>query len=242
MIAIFMIIFGSSFYSYTQVPSTMDTARELLRAGSATAGTIVTAQSQSAGRGRQGKPWHSATGSLHLTAIGSPVAPTLRWQIPLMTALAVAQCIANVANLAPNTPIYIRFPNDLYLNHKKCGGILIEFEKDTPLIGIGLNLTHTPPEMTHIATHLPDLPLPTVQTELCSTLTTVWNAWAGGDFAALLNQWHTFLGPYERLFTLPDGSQTLARVTQVTPEGMVFLETAEGTAQIFHIAALSLAL
>jgi BirA family transcriptional regulator, biotin operon repressor / biotin---[acetyl-CoA-carboxylase] ligase len=220
----------------------MDTARDLLNAESATAGTIVTAESQSAGRGRQGKRWHGATGSLHLTAIGSPVEPSIRWQIPLITALAVMQCIENTANLTPNTSLCIRFPNDLYFNHKKCGGILIEFEKDTPLIGIGLNLKQTPSEMTHIATHLPNLSLPTVQQELCNTLTTVWNAWIEGDFAALLEQWHTRLGPYERLFTLPDGSELLARVTEVSPSGMVMLEDTDGKTRLFHIATLNLAL
>jgi BirA family transcriptional regulator, biotin operon repressor / biotin---[acetyl-CoA-carboxylase] ligase len=243
-----MIVFGSSLHAYTQVPSTMDTAREQLRAGAATSGTVITTQTQSAGRGRQGKQWHSAVGNLHLTAIAAPVEPAIRWQISLITALAVTQCIQNIA---PERAINIRFPNDIYCNQKKCGGILVEFEGDTPLIGIGINLIPVPPKIENIATHLADLSLLSVQESLFTSLTQVWHIWHTkhtkhtsqqypDGFATLLLEWHANLGNYERLFTLPSGEQLLARVAKVTPEGLVTLEEATGAIRTIHIAALSL--
>jgi len=50
----------------------------------------------------------------------------------------------------------LKWPNDLYLNHKKCAGILVEKVKDKLLIGIGLNLSTTdfPPEIESKATSL----------------------------------------------------------------------------------------
>jgi BirA family transcriptional regulator, biotin operon repressor / biotin---[acetyl-CoA-carboxylase] ligase len=215
----------------------MDTARALLAAG-ATPGTVVTAQTQSAGRGRQGKHWHSGVGNLHLTAIGTPVAPSVRWQLPLLTALAMVQCVKATA---PDAPLKIRFPNDLYLDNKKCGGVLIEFERETPLIGIGINLIPVAPEIATIATHLP-LPLPLVQENLLSTLTTCWHLWETDGFAALLPPWHEHLGDYERLFHLPDGTAMLARVMGVDSDSNVTLEDSQNTRHTLPIAALSLGL
>jgi len=52
-----------SFYHYAQTDSTMNRARELAQRG-IDGGSVVVAESQSAGRGRAGRPWESQTGGL----------------------------------------------------------------------------------------------------------------------------------------------------------------------------------
>src|SRR5260370_7863986 len=83
--------------------------------------------------------------------------------LSLATALAVQTAIATVTRLAPD----IRWPNDLLIGTRKCGGILVETsavasQPDTPamlryaVVGVGINLNQEsfPPELQALATSL----------------------------------------------------------------------------------------
>src|ERR1039458_6022601 len=86
------------------------------------------ADEQTAGRGRGGHTWHSAPGDgLYMTALTSPPVPlksTLR--LSLRTAIAVQSAIASTFGFQIRDQIDIRWPNDLLLNGRKCGGVLID--------------------------------------------------------------------------------------------------------------------
>ncbi len=131
----------------------------------ATDGTVLIADEQTAGRGRGGHTWHSAAGDgLYLSAILQPqmeLAEAL-W-ISLATGLAVQRAIAETVGIEPD----IRWPNDLLLPTRKCGGILVETASshvigNSParlryaVIGIGINVNHPsfPPELEALATSL----------------------------------------------------------------------------------------
>ncbi len=133
--------------------------------GKAPDGIVLIADEQTAGRGRGGHTWHSAPGDgLYLSAIVQPrinLAEAL-W-ISLATGLAAQRAIAEVAGLRPD----IRWPNDLLLPSRKCGGILVETASNVPIggdpatlrhavIGIGINVNHEAfsPELSHRATSL----------------------------------------------------------------------------------------
>jgi BirA family biotin operon repressor/biotin-[acetyl-CoA-carboxylase] ligase len=127
------------------------------------------ADRQIAGRGRGAHTWHSPTDAgLYMTAL---VAPNIPMQSALALSLRVA--IAAQTGIVQTTPfarpgqIDIRWPNDLILNGKKCGGILIDTASNPAsatqpatlryaVIGIGINVNHTafPPELDSIATSL----------------------------------------------------------------------------------------
>ena len=239
-----MLTFGSPLYAYTQVSSTMDTARDLLKSG-APPGTAVITQTQSAGRGRQGRIWHSAPGNLHLTVIGAPVLTELRWQISLIVGLAAIKSLEkSFSDLSPISPISLRFPNDLYKNQKKWGGILVEFEQEIPLIGIGMNFIPVHTEIEKIATHLEISPLSlnSIQENLFLSLSQVWEHWQTNGIESLLPDWHARLGKYERLFTLPSKSNLLASVLEVKPDGTVILQDSDSTLYKEPIAHLNLSL
>jgi len=83
--------------------------------------------------------------------------------LSLATALAVQAAIATVTSLAPD----IRWPNDLLIGTRKCGGILVETsavasQPDTPamlryvVVGVGINVNHEvfPAELETLATSL----------------------------------------------------------------------------------------
>lgn len=120
--------------------STMDIAHELARDGAA-AGTIVIADTQTAGRGRSGSKWVSERGEgIWLTLIERPDPSALD-----VLSIRVGLGAARALDLFAEEPIRIKWPNDLFSDGKKLGGILIEARwRNTDLewvaIGVGVNV------------------------------------------------------------------------------------------------------
>jgi BirA family biotin operon repressor/biotin-[acetyl-CoA-carboxylase] ligase len=177
-------IAGTEFAGYvlhlTTVGSTNDLALQAAQAG-ARHGVWI-ADEQTAGRGRGGHAWYSSAGTpeapagLYMTALVSPPVPMQSaLRMSLRAAMAVQAAIVSVAGFKRPEEIDIRWPNDLILHAKKCGGILIETaakpaQAEGPAmlrhaaIGIGVNCNHSalPPELDPIATSLcRELPDPT---------------------------------------------------------------------------------
>jgi BirA family biotin operon repressor/biotin-[acetyl-CoA-carboxylase] ligase len=126
--------------------STNRRARELAAAG-APHGTLVTADEQSAGRGRQGRAWVSSPGdALLMSLVVRRVDPIL----PLAAAVAVAETIGGDAR--------IKWPNDVWIDGRKVSGILLEGrpQEGWTVLGIGLNVRtrEFPEELAEIATSL----------------------------------------------------------------------------------------
>ncbi len=161
-------IAGTSFAAEPQyfqsVGSTNHLALEAAQAG-APHGSIWIADEQTAGRGRGGHQWHSTAGDgLYVSILMRPqVLLTQGLWLSLATGLAVQSAIASITSLSPD----IRWPNDLLLHGKKCGGILVETSAFAPqtgtpaklryaVIGIGINVNHEnfPLELQSLATSL----------------------------------------------------------------------------------------
>jgi BirA family transcriptional regulator, biotin operon repressor / biotin---[acetyl-CoA-carboxylase] ligase len=109
---------------------------------------VCCAETQTAGRGRQGRQWISPPGenlyfSMRLM-INQPI--TQLGSLSLVIGLA---CIAAIEKLIPTLDLQIKWPNDLMAIEKKLGGILIEILEATSyqtnlIIGIGINVNQTP--------------------------------------------------------------------------------------------------
>ncbi|HEY3803482.1 MAG TPA: biotin--[acetyl-CoA-carboxylase] ligase [Kofleriaceae bacterium] len=124
--------------------STNDEAAALARAGAAH-GTIVIAERQTRGRGRDGRTWLSPAGGLYMSAVLRP-ALALAEVPPLTLAIGVGACEAAREHGADAR---LKWPNDLYAGGKKLGGILVEAQSqssrlDSVVAGIGVNLATTP--------------------------------------------------------------------------------------------------
>ncbi len=124
---------------------------------------VWVADKQTAGRGRGGHQWHSAPSEgLYVSALVTPpLAMMTALQLSLAAGLAARAAIKKVTGLK----IDLRWPNDLMLNGKKCGGILVETavsnaDGDAKLryavIGVGINLNHRqfPAGLEQLATSL----------------------------------------------------------------------------------------
>jgi BirA family transcriptional regulator, biotin operon repressor / biotin---[acetyl-CoA-carboxylase] ligase len=110
--------------------STNERARALAAAG-APHGTIVTADEQSAGRGRQGRTWSAPPKSAVLMSV---VLRDLRETLPLAAAVAVCDALPVEAR--------IKWPNDVWIDGRKVAGILVEGrpQEGWAVLGIGLNV------------------------------------------------------------------------------------------------------
>ncbi|MEA2450686.1 MAG: BirA family transcriptional regulator [Thermoleophilaceae bacterium] len=166
--------------------STNARARELAAAG-APHGTLVTADAQTAGRGRQGRTWVAAPGdALLMSLVVRDLSPIL----PLAAAVAIAEA---AEALAPGADVAIKWPNDVWLERRKLSGILVEGRPQDgwAVLGIGLNVRtrEFPAELRAIATSLAlagaDVSTGEALAELLGTL----ERWLAADPAQVLAAW-----------------------------------------------------
>ena len=132
---------------FQEVDSTNNEAKRMLEAGPVEDGTLLIANAQTAGRGRQGHSFYSpADTGLYLTLIRTDPAvlhPTTLSKLTLAAAVATAEAIEESVGVGPK----IKWVNDLYYMDKKVSGILTEshgWTEDRPeavIIGIGVNCT-----------------------------------------------------------------------------------------------------
>ncbi|HSE93062.1 MAG TPA: biotin--[acetyl-CoA-carboxylase] ligase, partial [Methylomirabilota bacterium] len=105
------------------VVSTQDVAFDLAARGAADR-TVVLADHQTAGRGRQGRTWHDAPGaSLLVSILVRPAldARSLPW-LSYVAAIAVAEALQEATGLAPR----LKWPNDVLVDDRKVAGILLQ--------------------------------------------------------------------------------------------------------------------
>lgn len=113
-----------------ETSSTNDRARELAQRG-VPHGTLVTADAQSAGRGRQGREWTAPPGRALLCSV---VLRNPSRLLPLAAGVAVAELVGPEAS--------VKWPNDVLVGGRKVAGILVEGrpQERWAVLGIGLNV------------------------------------------------------------------------------------------------------
>ena len=146
-------LFASNFLFYESLDSTNSKAKDLALQG-APEGTLVLAEQQSAGRGRMGgRPWLSPgyVNLLFSLLLRPPVKAEQVFVLTMVFALAARDAVEDTSSISPS----IKWPNDLYFNGKKLGGILTEFSvKNTitqwVVLGLGLNVNWSPEESSSV--------------------------------------------------------------------------------------------
>lgn len=136
---------GDSFIELESVDSTNNYAMALAAAGKAGHGTLVFAHDQWAGKGQRGRSWDSTPGeNIILSAVLEPlaVAPSAAFGLSMAAAMA---CYDLFSAHAGTDPTAVKWPNDLYWNDRKAGGILIENQLQGDrwlyaIVGIGINI------------------------------------------------------------------------------------------------------
>ena len=151
---------GGSFIWLESVGSTNDHAIALAKDG-APGGTVVAAETQTAGRGRLGRKWVSPAGlNLYFSVILRPELSAS--DVPLITLMCAVEA-ASALKAATGAEVKLKWPNDLLLDGRKLGGILVEShmrgaQVEFVVAGLGININSRqedfPVEVRDIATSL----------------------------------------------------------------------------------------
>ncbi|NOZ69516.1 MAG: biotin--[acetyl-CoA-carboxylase] ligase [Deferribacteres bacterium] len=140
-------IIGREIIFHETTTSTNDAAFQAGRLRHDPEGIVVVADSQTAGRGRFGRRWESPPGvNLYFTVLLRP--PLQPREAPLVT-LAAGTAAASAIREFTGLKAEIKWPNDIIVNSRKTGGILVEMKTGTRGIsllaaGIGINVNMTP--------------------------------------------------------------------------------------------------
>ncbi|WP_456383525.1 biotin--[acetyl-CoA-carboxylase] ligase [Persephonella sp.] len=140
---------GKNYIFFEEIQSTNSFARE----NDYPDGTVVVAESQTAGRGRKGRKWISVPhrGIYASIILKRNINPYVLPVFSLLFPLAVRNVLQEVSGLE----VKIKWPNDLYVNGKKIAGFLIETDLEGNTVqkivaGFGININQTEDELSWI--------------------------------------------------------------------------------------------
>ncbi len=142
--------------------STQEVAREL------PVGSVVVAEHQTAGRGRLDRRWEAPPGTALLASFVLAPHPLLS----LAAGVAVAEACGPHARL--------KWPNDLLIDGRKAGGILVEMTSAKAVVGVGINLTWAPEGAARV-----DQP----RDELLERLRLRLEVWSSAAPSAVIARW-----------------------------------------------------
>ncbi|MBN1278515.1 MAG: biotin--[acetyl-CoA-carboxylase] ligase [Chlorobiaceae bacterium] len=151
--------FGRVVYYREETASTNLLAKQLAAEG-VPEGSVVTADFQSAGRGRLGRSWVSPAGqNLYFSVILRPLVASYR--VPQITLLVAAAIHRALLDAIPGIDAQIKWPNDILIGGKKLCGVLCEMQADPDtthfvVAGIGINVSQSrfAPDLQDRATSL----------------------------------------------------------------------------------------
>jgi len=135
--------------TFPVLSSTNDAVLERLAAGDA--GNLwITAERQSAGRGRRGNVWSSDAGNLFASlGLVDPAPADKAATLSFVAAVALHQALVNVCGPGIVDRLALKWPNDVLLDRHKIAGILIEGQAlparaFAVVTGVGVNCEHHP--------------------------------------------------------------------------------------------------
>ncbi|MDO8423775.1 MAG: biotin--[acetyl-CoA-carboxylase] ligase [Parvibaculum sp.] len=151
---------GFTHKAFVEIDSTNEEARRLGEAGEV--GPVwITAQVQTAGRGRRGREWVSPSGNFMGTLFLRPqCSPRKAAELSFVAAVAVHDAVASLLPPDLRPDLKLKWPNDLLHKGRKCAGILLESsgiagaELAWLAIGMGINLAQHPDNVEFPATSL----------------------------------------------------------------------------------------
>lgn len=112
-----------------------------------TDGAMVSADSQTSGRGRLGRNWVSPAGcNIYVSVVMKNCSSPF-----FATAAVGLSALEAIREIAPESGVWLKWPNDLYIGHRKVSGMLSEGVSGGVIAGIGINVNMTRRELDAIA-------------------------------------------------------------------------------------------
>jgi len=195
-------VIGREIHVFKETASTNDLVERLARDG-AGEGVVVFAESQTKGRGRLGRKWHSpASQGLYFSVLLRPkLRPLEATQLTIVAATALVRAIEAITSVRPA----IKWPNDLLVGGRKVAGVLTELSAELDTIkhltlGIGLDVNQTmndfPPELRSLTTSLRiaaghAISRPELATSVLRELDADYARVRRGKFDAVADEWES---------------------------------------------------
>ena len=182
---------------------------DMLKQNQAKSGDAIIADQQTAGRGRRGNNWISNPGeSITCSIIIKDEDDSLVKKLPLISGIAIIKGIKQLTKLDCN----LKWPNDILLDSKKIGGILIERKDGHFIIGIGLNVNES--ELDKSIENSTSIRLElgrTVQRE--SLLAFIFNHFEnllGNNLSSIINEWESLCLHMDRMVKFHQSNQLMS--------------------------------
>lgn len=217
---------GFTVEAHDLVASTQVLARDHARAGRTR--LVVTAAAQSAGHGRLARAWASPVGNLSAsTVVDVRLPPRVLPTVSLAVAVALAEAIEALGGRPQ-----LKWPNDLLLDDRKVAGILLEHEAGRLVIGTGVNVAVTPPELPD-ATSLAEVGIATTPQALLERYLERLDAWLvvlqRDGFAPVRSAWLARAAGLGTALRVQVGERLVSgRHAGIDADGALLLETAAG--------------
>ena len=244
----------SNIHVFQTIDSTNTYARELAEKSSVS-GLVILAEQQTAGRGRRGKNWVSPFAANIYLSIVWDFEKGAQALEGLSLAVGVAVRRALIAHGVQG--VKLKWPNDIYVEQKKLGGILLEMIGDpaghcSVVIGVGLNVSMPvsqasaiDQDWTDVATELQDkLPARNkLAAELISEILPLLSTFQAQGFAAYRDEWQAADAFYGQTALISTPKQSIAGIVKgVDINGALRLELDGGNIESFIGGELSLRL
>ena len=208
---------GSPRVHHRLTDSTNERAKELAGAG-APHGTLITADEQTAGRGRQGREWTAPPRSSVLMSL---VLRELDAFLPLTAAVALCDALPVEAQ--------VKWPNDVWIEGRKVAGILVEGrpQEGWAVLGIGLNVTTDafPAELADTATSLRLAGVDHTPESMLKELVAALSRWLGAPPDSVLAAWRERDGLKGKRVRWSDGEGI---ADGIDDSGALLVETSSG--------------
>ena len=218
---------GGQRVSLAECGSTNDEAGRLARAG-ARHGTVVIADAQRSGRGRDGRVWSSPPGGLYLSAVIRP--PLALAEVPPMT-LAIGIAVCDTAREL-GAAAALKWPNDVLVRGRKLAGVLLEAQSqatrlEAVVVGIGVNLV-TSDALVETAIALDEAAgaAPTRDDFAAALLANVehWiDRYIASGLHAIIPAWHARMAPGLAARATIDGAALVGEVAGLDQDGALLL-------------------
>lgn len=208
-------------------------------------GHWLVADRQTAGRGRAGRVWTGGFGNfMGSTAVALRDGEALPQTLALVAGVSVHRALMQVApGLAD---LALKWPNDLLVGEAKLGGILLERQRDTVVVGIGVNLADAPDVPGRKTVSLAGLGVPVSRDTFASALAACWaedlTAWHAGGWPMLREEWLARALPKGTLLgvNLSEEGHLIGGFAGLEPDGAVLLRLADGAVRAIHAGDVEL--
>ena len=215
---------------------------------------VILAGAQTQGRGRRGRVWHSpAAGNLYATFVFRPeLEPGSMQDFTLWMGLNICELVANFCKISPG----LKWPNDLFVNSRKAGGMLTEARIDADQIrdlvfGLGLNLNaqtqDLPSELALTATSLAEasgapINLNRFAAALIGRVLTAFNQFVAGGYQEKFEElWLRYDVLRGKAVTVIQGNRTVRGIaTGIDKEGSLLVRLENGPTERFRAGEVTL--